>query len=572
MLRFLLGLIISIVGIPLLLLFLLIDFTPDIPVDVYEVTDVDLILEEELNIALEGIETGQVKFSLQQDNLNKLIYNAIIEQQDLNPNYAPGDDCDNNECKYIQFEEIEFEGQEEKLFIGVTGVWVEFSEDIISMNIAVSGHYYVDINTSLKIDIEVLDNDDTYTIGYHKVSVGNIGLPKGLVKPVVNKILDAIDVDPTEWNTEYMTIEMNKLRVNIDKEELVKYVADDEQIQAGLDLVMENQLVKLDVFEDNPRIEVYVAVDKLTADSQLPEYLVDFDVSTFDIQTELEKELNMIMVGALSGEPKINITEQLLNKMLAETIDSMLDDQMISAGDIDLNISVDGAWVEFLENELELNFQLNINGVKILMELNNSINNENGDIMFTVNGAYIGRDPGEGEDEYVVITKESILAMLGNLTIENELVDFDMTTGTIKITKESISNLIDTGATGIGVGDITLVDGMISVGIDLPQQELLDAVVEEVEEVIDSFENGIEFIDPSVPEEVAFEEKVTEIASNIDLSSGEVNITTEDVKELTELYYEMPEESQQEFIDYVQDSIDPETINNFLESFMNTTE
>ncbi|XMB67951.1 hypothetical protein RI065_05400 [Mycoplasmatota bacterium zrk1] len=568
MLKFLLGLIITIIGIPLLTLFLLLDFTPDIPVDVYERTTPEAIMVEEVNDAIEGIEEGIVSISLKQDNLNNLIYNAIIQEEDLNPEYSPGDECTTNECKFILYNDDQFINGKQ-LFVGVTGIWTEFYDDVISLNITVSGDYYINFNTSLELQFELLDNGDTYSIAYEKIKAGNIPLPKAILKPVVNLIINQLNVDTNDLNNEMMTVDLSNLKATFVKDELIEeFAANDPTMKSYLQLIVDNELIELGVFEDEPRFEMYLDVEKLSVQSQLPEYLMDFS-GTFDLSEEMNQELNKVMLSALAGSPSLNITEETINKVIASSISELGFDSFISEqDDLNINIEVDGVWIEFMDDEMELNLQVDINGVKVLFELNSDVVTENDDLVFTINSAYIGRDASESSIEYIEFDAEEIKMMLSNLNIENELVNFNFQEGKIVITKDSLMSQIEQNSVGVGISDINVEDGMISVGIDLPQQELLNEVVDEVEGVLDELEGGMEFIDETVPEEVAFEEKVSEIAGSFDLAEGET-ITVADVEELTDLYYELPEETQTDFIEYIIDSIDQNLITNFLDSFMN---
>jgi|GEM_PF-3756201 len=570
MLKFLLGLIITLIGIPLLLLFLLIDFSPDIPYDVYEVSSVEAIMEEELNDAIAGIQGGELALSLKQDNLNNIIYNAIIENEEF-ASYAPGEDCEDIECEFIQYEVLSDMGTD--AYVGITGVWVEFFDDIISLNVSVKGKFYVGFTTSMELQFEVLDNDDTYTVSYEKVKVGNLPLPKGIVRPIVNLVVEQMDIDTSELNSEdYMEVDLSTLTVTFPKDEIAAQVAaEDPSAQAYLNLVLENQLVRMAVFEEEPRFEVYVDVNKMVADSQVPDYLVGFE-GDFDIATEINEEMNRVMLSALGGSPSINITEETINKVIASAIGAMnITDLMSQSEDteLDVDITFDGVWVEFMDDMMEMNIQMTVGGESLLFELNTLVTDESGDLVFTINAAYLGRDPGEAESNYITFDSEEIKVLLANLEADNELMNFDLANGRLVIPRAGLTSQIEGESMGVSLGDIKVIDGMISIAIILPDQELLDAVVEEVQEVFESFEDGMDFIDDTVPEEVAFEEKVQEIAASMDVTTGQVP-TEEQVEELAEAFYELSEETQEEFIEEIMESVDEETLNALLDSFMQT--
>ncbi len=191
MIRFLLGLILSVIGIPIILTVLLLDFSPNIPVEYYETVPMESIVEEEINNAIAGIDQGKLAISISEENLNKLIYNAILESaqeegSELNGNYDPAGTCEG--CEYIFYEEIDVNGQPGSF--GVTGLWVEFYEDVISLNVSVKGDMYASFQTRIRFEFEVADNDDSYTVTYSRFKVGSIPLPKSVIKPIVNLVIE----------------------------------------------------------------------------------------------------------------------------------------------------------------------------------------------------------------------------------------------------------------------------------------------------------------------------------------------------------------------------------------------
>ena len=109
------------------------------------------------------------------------------------------------------------------------------------------------------------DNVDVYRVTYSKIRIGNIPLPKGIIKPIVNLIVEQANIDVSQLNNEYLTVEVEELRAVVDKTALVDQLSDDPGTQAGLSLVFNNQLVNLDVFEDPARLEVYVDLGLLTS-------------------------------------------------------------------------------------------------------------------------------------------------------------------------------------------------------------------------------------------------------------------------------------------------------------------
>lgn len=571
MLKFLLGLIITLVGIPLLSILLLLDFSPDIPVEAYEVAPIEEIFQEEINAAIAGIEDGKLALSLTEDNLNKIIYNSIKEINELyrptgaeasNPLYTD-EECVDNDCNFIQHQIIDIGGKE--VALGVTGMWVEFYEDVISLNVSVEGDYLIDFSTRMRLEFEVEDNAGEYKITYNKVRVGNIPLPKAIVKPIVNFIVNQTDMDVSNLGNEFLTVDVENLSAVVDKTALVQEMASEPSAQAGLNLIFDNELVQIDVFEEPARLEVYIDLDKLSVDTE-PMIISD---EGFVMEDEITRQMNNIILSVFTGEPQVVVSEELINKLVATTMGELDVSQLIPVGDTDLDISVEGVWVELGTNALEFNFQMKINQTKLLLEINMLSEDRNGDLAFVINEAYLGRDPGEASTDYVTITAADIASMAGGLSVSNDLFDLDLSTGEIVISRASIADLVAASSTGITIEGVSIADSAIVIDIYLSQQEIIQEIVAEVTEVLDTLEDGLDFVDDSKPEEVAFEDKVSEIAAGIDIVGGDVDIAEEDLEELTTLYNELDEEAQGEFIAFIEESIDPELFTEFLNSFGN---
>ena len=102
----------------------------------------------------------------------------------------------------------------------------------------------------MRLEFEIEDNVDEYRVTYSKIRIGNIPLPKGIIKPIVNLIVEQANIDVSQLNNEYLTVEVEELSAVVDKTALVDQLSDDPGTQAGLSLVFNNQLVTLDVFHE----------------------------------------------------------------------------------------------------------------------------------------------------------------------------------------------------------------------------------------------------------------------------------------------------------------------------------
>ncbi len=567
MLKFLLGLIITVVGIPILTVLLLLDFSPDIPVEYYEVKGTEAIIEEEINNAIAGIEDGNLALSLSEENINKLIYNAIIQEEGVNPLYKPSGaggtdfECIDDDCNFIQYETMDVNGT--SAVFGVTGMWVEFYEDVVSLNISVKGNYLVDFQTRLRLEFEIDDTEDEYTVTYSKIRIGNIPLPKGIIKPVVNMIVNNTNLDVSQLNNEFLTVEIEELSAVVEKSALVEQLADDPGAQAGLNLIFNNQLVTIDVFEDPARFEVYVDVDKLSVDSEP----MASSTEDFNIEEEITRQMNNIILSVFAGDPQIVIDADTINHLVSTSMGDMAVSQILPVGEAELDISIEGIWLELLEDEMELNFQMRVNQNHILLEVNTLATYRGTDLVFVLNEAYIGRDAGEAAGDYVTLSSNDISALAGGMVIENDLFSLDLAVGEVVISQTSISEMLSASSNGVTVEMIAVDEGELVIDISLPQQEIIAEVVAEVTEALDELEAGMEFIDDSNPEEAAFEDKVQEIAASIDVGAGEVDLNPEDLEELTELYNELDAETQADFINYIEGSVDPEVLTEFIDSF-----
>ncbi len=371
-------------------------------------------------------------------------------------------------------------------------------------------------------------------------------------------------IDTTGLSNDLYQIDLENLTVRVDKSALVDQMAEDPGAQAGLDLIFSNKLVTLDVFEEPARFEVYVDVDKMSVDSSAPVV----DTSAFNMEEEMTRQMNNVMFSVFAGSPQVVINEDTLNAVVAQAMGNMNVNDLIPAGEAELDVALEGFWLEMVDNTLEVNFQLSLGSTQLLLELELVSSERDGDLVFTVHQAFLGRDTGEAETEYITIPGEDITALAGGLTTSNELFSLDMSIGELVISSESIAQLISASSNGITIESISMEDGQIIIAISLPQQEEIQALVEEVTEVLDTFEEGLDFVDDSKPEEVAFEEAVQDIAESIDVESGQVDIAEEDLEELVDLYADLDPETQEEFINLLEDSIDPAVMEEFLNTYM----
>ena len=130
-------LVLFVLGTPALLMTIMYDGSGEdlMPIHLYtEDADFEAMLMEELTNSLDDL-TNEVEedfvFNLHEDIINTAIYEQIIQE---NPDYMPTDDCATPEACYIVYEQIPIE--EFDIMLRVVGAWVDFNDDLFSMDIS----------------------------------------------------------------------------------------------------------------------------------------------------------------------------------------------------------------------------------------------------------------------------------------------------------------------------------------------------------------------------------------------------------------------------------------------------
>lgn len=458
MLKFLLGLLITIVGVPLLTLFLLLDFSPDIPYEDFEQMEIPLIVEEEINSAISNLSESELKFSLSESNINKIIYNSILES--VNPDYNPGENCTEIACEFIQYEELE---DPEGLGLGVTGIWVKLYDDIISVNIAVKAHYQVDFQTRLRLEFQVVDNAEKFEISYHKIQVGTIPLPKFIVNPVVNLILEQTNFNPDDVSNEYFTVDTDTLTVLLDKTKLVDEFATTPEAEFGMNLFFEEELLKFEVVDEgDPRLELFLDIEKLETKN--------YEGVTYSTEASAEEVMAEVMLevlGAFTQETsEIVLSEDDFNVLLSEFVPAVSLQDYIDTEDFDVNVELDNIFVDFTEaGEMLLHIPIVFNDRVSDVILTAVEDKEVTDsFYFEVVDLSIGYDEGETEDEYIRVSYEEVSELLAKYGFASEAFEFNGVEGYIEINYEAFEAMFE-GL--IDINDISINNNSIEISFNV---------------------------------------------------------------------------------------------------------
>lgn len=166
-------------------------YTPnaDIPYELYEENiDIQDELYMELGRAIDSLATdgdGVLDIGVTEDTINRMIY-AVMKDNIDDFTYAPGDDCNDDACKYILSEEINVtDGPSGN--VGLLGVWVDIYENTFVLNVYLEGMGY---KTNAQIYLQFLDTDNYYEFKLDKIKLGSLPVPISALRDLANFVLE----------------------------------------------------------------------------------------------------------------------------------------------------------------------------------------------------------------------------------------------------------------------------------------------------------------------------------------------------------------------------------------------
>jgi hypothetical protein len=586
------------------------------PIHLYnEDADFEAMIYEELTVSLDELADGvedDFVFNLHEDIINTAIYEQIIKE---NPDYMPTDDCATPEACYIVYEQIPVE--EFDIMLRVVGAWVEFNEDLFSLNT----YLEVELNdgftykTVITVEFKFLDNPDHYLLQFNRVSVGNLPIPGSAISSVLNALennIEDLDLEELTADIEYGEADLSDFTFKLYKDEIINMIGDDcdpevdteceepttedKMLKQVLSEVFEQRIVVFEFVEEefvaSAQLSLFVSEDE----TEIPSYLYDLhdvdpisgEVGAYN-ETLLDQEnylkdmfteyiFNYALVGG-----GFNITEEMVNKLIyssqggfadmGETQELELPDGTIR----ELELGVKGIWFEFTPEGLQAKALVKLDSISSVVIIKaskvESLSSDT-ELVFDFTEVSFGEDASETETDYISITDldvfKEMLADLGDV----EFGEFDEN-GILTISAERLSALMTEGEGSeqdtVVVTGISLIQDAIVIDIEPADAELaaaLEDLSEELQNIIEDPQllTDLEEIldtDGGGAEQEVFEavQDLQETLANDELPEPE------QVEELFENFQEMDEETQEEFLETFADLIDPTILEDYEDLF-----
>ncbi len=593
-----------VVGIPLSIIALMYDGSANdaIPIDVYQrddsgfdlfIRDVEAAFNEARNDP-----SADLEIALSEDILNLMIYHQIIgdDEEAINANYAPGENCQGDQCYIL---EERFETNDRQGTIRLNGLWVTFEEGIIVGNAAVEFEHEIGFTFRTRVRIQFSFEDDLendrYVLAFDRVSVGRIPLTRGLFTSVMNLVNRVTGGDAIESDLLGIgTLNVNELELVVKKQEFVEFItsengSDDDMTTLVLTTVFENDLITLRLVEEafifNIRMSLLRNIDLV----DIPSYLYDlhgndgeFDANAFNVEQHLQTQFDAFVFNlALTGDTVWMIHQRTFNKVIYYALDGFNDWGFVyeyeDENDDIQSFAIDfrALWFDFAEEDdglvLSIRGLIDFNGIPSRLEIRaEEISSSPGVYAFEFTEISMGKEP--GKEQYLSITN---MAPFKNFLRELDEFPFGSIdgNGNLLINTSALTNFIDDGAVegAVSVRSVAIVAGGIRIEIEASDAQL--------QAILDDYANAINavFTDPTIntalqnnldtvnegPEKETFEQFVL-LQSKLE---NEEAITEDDIEALFDNFEQMSSASQEAFMNAFKDLIDPNLVDQYQSSF-----
>jgi hypothetical protein len=458
MIKAILGIIVTIIAIPIAVLFLLFDYTPNIPIEDYVYLPIEQVIANEIEASTDRLSNGELSIQLNQSTLNQMVYSVIVDE--INPAYDPASGCEDDACQYILVEPIN-----ESESLAITGMWVRLTDDVISFNVGLRLQGTVPYQTRVRFDFSVIDSADELRITYDRLQVGNIPLPRFIVRPMINAVLS--DDAQTQFSTEFFTADIEQLEIVLDKNLFVETQIDDPQLQLLAGLVLEEELVRLEVSGETETIELFFDVAKLVTQKPIETYTPDAEGFMMDLMTQLLSRVTLTLEGITLSDPTLIVSETAVNELLAESLADFdiaaLLDQPVIAG----LITMQSPWVDLEGTTMVINVPMTFATRTLRMEIVfGSVPSTNG-LELQLQQITFGQDDSEPEAEYILIDQSEAAQLLSNFSFENELIRYDQTRQRLVVSTSYLNQQFASSFEALSVDDVRLVNGQLEIDVAL---------------------------------------------------------------------------------------------------------
>ncbi len=585
------------VGIPVALIAIASDgkAMSEIPVEVYgaDTTANEQIyrqLSDELDAVRED-EDADMVMRIEQDLINLSIYNAVLG---MNPDYAPGDDCDSSDCAYIMEETVSLGGTDIVFRLG--GIWVTFDENLVEAHIAFEtaiGGFYT-FQSRVRTSVSVYDEDDgaRYVLELDRIRLGSLPIPKGILGAILGVFSDDGVEGALGGALPFGRFEADDWRFVIDRSEAVAFVRGDEQdglrqlVGETLGTVLEEGLLTFEVAKGEMRMTLVMTRLRNHPDTDIPEYLhtmraaEELDETVFDYQGHLTTRFEQfVMTKALTGQSYFTITERTFNRIIYYEFDRFESaryefEYVDGNGDpATLVMGLEAIWFVFLEDAdgpyANIHALFDLGGVKSMMQIRADVNEasdgEDALILDFVSMS-IGKEP--GKTDYLEIADVSAIA-----SALRDLGDFEFgyvnDQDQLVIDTGSLSEMITQGTVSdtVTVTQVEMVTGGLRVHVETTDPALAS--------ILDSFGDGLTsaLSDPDVLDNLSNvldtdtdgpEKDVYDAFTNIQSTlEGGGDVSEEDIQALYESMDDLDEATQDAVMDAIESLIDPNIKDDF---------
>jgi len=605
--------ILFVLGTPALLAAIMYDGSGEdaMPVHLYnEDADAEAMLYAELTSSLDAVTNEEEEnfiFNLHEDIINTAIFEAIREE---NPDYMPTDDCDTPEACYVTFEQIPIE--EFDLMVRIVGAWVDFNDDLFSLNVFIEvelndGFTYKSVIT---VEFKFLDNPDHYLLQFNRISVGNLPIPASMISTVLNALennIEEFDLEALTADLETGEADLSEFTYKLYKDEIVEFIGNNEEepdtetkmMKQVLSEVFEQRIVVFefsgDEFVASAQLSLFVSDDV----TDIPSYLytlheVDpitgeigpYDPTILDEENYLKDMFTEFAFNYALTQSNFKLTEKMINKLIYSSQDGFSDMHQVETLELpdgetrDLELGVKGIWFEFTPEGLQAKALIQLDGITSVVRIKATVVESlstDTDLVFDFTEVTFGEDSEETTTDYVSITDLSIfkemLAELGDV----EFGVFDEN-GILTISTDRLSDLLQDGSAEgvIVVTGITLVQDAIEISIeaaDVDLQAALDGISGEISTVIEdpnllpNLELVLDTTGGGAEQEVY--ESVQELQETL---QNEETPSQEQIEELFENFQEMDDETQNEFLETFADLMDQDVLAEYEGFFGDFTE
>ena len=611
-----------ILGTPVLIGTIMYDNSGDeyLPTHLYtEDADAEKMIYEELSESISDVEDGvttDMVFNLHQDIINTAIF-ELFSNDGVNPDYMPGEDCNEDACNFVINEVMPIEGFD--LGVRIVGAWVDFEDDRFIANL------YLEVNfdngftykTVLQAHFIFRDLPEKYELEFDKVQIGNFPIPKALISSILDlaeKQIDDVDFDEMTEDIPIGDLDIANMSYTLMKDDILAEIQDSQGgadetgavlAQEALSIIFDNELLKF-TFEEEEFVFTAGISKFRSEETDIPAYLYDMHDKTmvegvevigdynplsFDMDSYLADKFTEYIFNYALVDSGFVVNERIFNKIIYSTTDGFSDTRTTyeyenELGEIEvIDIGLKAIWFELAPDEIYINALFRIAGIDSLLQIRaEEVSEEatSSDLVFEFTEISFGKDEGETDDQYLSIIELDVFIDLFESMDGIEFGTF--ADGVLTLSASSLTDLMQDGSQEdvITVNEITLVqDGILldivpSLG-DPALMEALDDFKTELNNVLEDPEllTGLEDAldtDTEGPEQEVFEGVVAlqeELTGEGDI---DIEVVTELLTDMFTDFEEMDPEAQNAFFETLEGLIDPAILETFEDLYSNATE